>query len=64
MVKCPKCETEINYVDFCGDAYYGSYDFNKTYNLKFACPKCEYIIFVASFNIKEENLKVTDDMYF
>ena len=55
-MKCPKCKEEINYLDFCGDAYYGSFDFGREYTFNFLCPKCGVAIVQKKFRIEEKDL--------
>ena len=57
-MNCPKCKRKISFVDFCGDAYHGSYDFHRTHEFKFTCPECGATIVKKTLEITESDLKV------
>jgi len=55
-MKCPKCGKEIDHVDFCGDAYYGTYGFNEEHTFNFTCPECGDAIIQVRKTFTEEDL--------
>jgi len=55
-MKCPNCGAEISHLEFCGDAYYGSYEFNARKKFNFTCPECGKAVVQKEFTITENDL--------